>query len=95
MAGGRQFRQKLCLAVFLLFATVYAQSFALEIEHQQHESSQHCCLLCHAGPLALVQPDFQWMSAPVLWVGWLAYAPEFAPDHQLLLPRAASRAPPV
>ena len=78
----------LCLAV-------WAQSSALALEHQAHHASQHCCLLCHAGPLPFLKTTVGLAAAPALRMAWFALTVEFDGDHDVLIFTRLSRAPPA
>ena len=83
------------LVLFLLAATVCAQTHAFAFEHQHH-SSEHCCLLCHVGPLPLLPSSVSVAAvAPVLSTVWLAWSDGVEAPRETLLSAASSRAPPA
>ena len=43
------------LFVLLLCAVVWAQVISFASEHSHQHSTQHCCGLCHTGPLPWIQ----------------------------------------
>jgi len=88
-----QFSTRLVLVVLVLAAVVFAQAAAV-VEHQQQETSGHYCLLCHAGPLPLIQASIPLAGAPAVLVGWLPFSRDCAAPCDALLPTASSRAPP-
>jgi hypothetical protein len=90
MRGG-----SLALLVWLLSLVVWAQSLALAIEHQEHHSPDHCCVICHSGPLPFVQISVAAGPTPVLPVAWFASPAEFHDTHDVLTPASSSRAPPA
>jgi len=47
--------RRLVVVLLLLCATVLAQSSALAAQSESHHSPDHCCLLCHTGPLPFLQ----------------------------------------
>jgi hypothetical protein len=47
--------RKALLIVLLLCVTGVAQFAALVSERETHHASDHCCLLCHAGPLQFLE----------------------------------------
>jgi hypothetical protein len=89
MAAGKVF-----LAFLLICAVLSAQTASFAIDHHSH-SSQHCCRLCHAGPLSLVQPAASSAVAPSLSVVWLESASGLDSLHTVSLAAGGSRAPPV
>jgi hypothetical protein len=83
------------MVLLLLCGTVAAQSHALDAAHETHQANQHCCLLCHFGPLPLVQAASLAAPAPLLSVAWLEPNPGFEPTRDVLLATSSSRAPPA
>ena len=86
--------RRLWIILLLLCVTVLAQSSALSAQSESHHAADHCCLLCHVGPLPFLQTSVSATLAPVFQVVWLAppASVEITPDV-LILP-SASRAPP-
>jgi hypothetical protein len=87
--------RKALLIVLLLCVTGAAQITALVSEREAHHASDHCCLLCHVGPLQFLQASDSPTIAPVFDVVWLAPALEVATAHDVLLPASPARAPPA
>lgn len=84
------------LLVFLLVClTLLGQSLALASEEESHHAPDHCCLLCHVGPLPFLQTTPTATVTPVFLVVWLAPAVDFKPAHQVLLSASSSRGPPA
>ncbi len=81
--------------VFLLCATAYAQGAAFESASEHHNAQQHCCLLCHIGPLPFLQANVSVTVAPAEPVGWLVWSPQTESVHDVLLIATSSRAPPA
>jgi hypothetical protein len=83
------------LVLLLLCVIVFAQVAALASQFEQHGACDHCCLLCHVGPLALLPPSAPVVLAPAAPAGWRAAS--FVSDIARELPLAASssRAPPA
>jgi hypothetical protein len=80
------------LVLLLLCGTVAAQCHGLGDAHQ---ANQHCCLLCHFGPLPLMQAAAPAAPAPLISVAWLEPIPAFEPAGDVLLATGSSRAPPA
>ncbi|MGA2329500.1 MAG: hypothetical protein ABSH05_24850 [Bryobacteraceae bacterium] len=79
----------------LLCAVMCAQAASLASEHAHGSFSQHCCPLCHVGPLPFVQPVIAAALLPVLRVAWLECSFEPGSAHEVLLAAGSSRAPPA
>jgi hypothetical protein len=78
-----------------LFLVLVAQSAAFESANQQHHSEDHCCLLCHVGPLPFLNTSVSALAMPVFCMVWLESAPDFIPTHEVLLAASSSRGPPA
>ncbi|HUK17863.1 MAG TPA: hypothetical protein VLW65_15675 [Bryobacteraceae bacterium] len=83
------------LVLSILCLMVWAQSAALSLEHSEHHSSEHCCLLCHAGPLPFLQTTPSGSVAPVVPLAWFAPPAEIQDTHDVLMATSSSRAPPA
>ena len=83
------------LIVLLLCVTGAAQFAALVSEPETHHASDHCCLLCHAGPLQFLQVSASTGLAPVFKVVWLTPTVEAAVARDVQLPASPARAPPA
>jgi hypothetical protein len=79
----------------LLCAVICAQATSLASERAHGSFSQHCCGLCHAGPLPFAQPVIAAGVLPVLRVVWLERSFEPSSTHEVLLVAGSSRAPPA
>src|ERR1019366_3649902 len=82
------------LVWLFLCALICAQSASFASEHSHRHASQHCCRLCHVGPLPLLQPVTSAGLAPVVAVAWLSLSCDFDTPHEALLTAGSSRAPP-
>ena len=87
-------QRTLCVLV-LLCLTVLGQWCALDAQHQQHRSDEHCCLLCHIGPQATLDDVAPLFQAPVLSAAWIAPAPEATAPREASVLQSSSRAPPA
>ena len=94
-AGHGPLRVRILLVLLLVFLTLCGQSFALACQEESHHASDHCCLLCHVGPLPFLQTTVAAKVAPIILVAWLAPAADFEPVHQSPLFACASRGPPA
>jgi len=87
--------RRISLILFLMCAVVCVQAASIASEHFHQHSSQHCCGLCHAGPLPFIQTAITAALAPMLSQTWLEQTPGSAPAHEVLLAAGSSRAPPA
>ena len=84
------------LVVLFLCALVFAQAASLASEHWHHHSSHHCCLLCHSGPMPLLQSTVSAAAfAPLLPLAWLERFSGSDAPREVLLTAGDSRAPPA
>ena len=81
--------------LLLLCMLVCAQTVSLASEHLHQHSSQHCCGLCHTGPLPFVQPSLAAAMAPSFRVAWLEGSSNSDAPHEVILTTGSSRAPPT
>jgi hypothetical protein len=81
--------------LLLVCLTLLGQSLALASQEESHHAPDHCCLLCHVGPLPFVQTIVTATVTPVFLVAWLASAPDFELAHFAPLFATSSRGPPV
>ena len=89
------FDRSLPIVLLLLCVTVLAQSSSLSAQSESHHSPDHCCLLCHVGPLPFVQTSISAALAPVFQTVWLAPAAQFETTSDVLVIPSPSRAPPA
>src|SRR5450631_2004884 len=83
------------LVLLFLCALMCAQSASFVSEHSHRHASQHCCLLCHSGPLPLLQPVTSTGISPMLAVAWLSLSGDFDTPHEGPHTPGSSRAPPL
>jgi hypothetical protein len=81
--------------LLLVCLTLLGQSMALAFQEESHHGSDHCCLLCHVGPLPFLQTTVAAKVMPVFVVAWLAPPHDFQPAHSAPLLAKSSRGPPV
>jgi hypothetical protein len=81
--------------LLFLCAVVLAQTESLANQHSHdHSGTQHCCGLCHSGPLPLLQSTTSASVSPQLTVVWIAGIFETDAPHDILFSDGSSRAPP-
>src|SRR2546426_520395 len=90
-----RFRGKVLLIVLLLCATLGAQANSLTSEQEFHHGSQHCCRLCHIGPIPIVPTAAVVVVAPVFSAVWVPTLGAPGAPREILLAAAPSRAPPA
>lgn len=95
MARKVGFGRRGTLVLLLLCVIVFAQVAALASEFEQHGPDDHCCLLCHVGPLALLPPSVPVVLAPAAPAGWRAASPAAELGREMPLAASSSRAPPA
>jgi len=86
-------RTRALFSLLFLCALICAQSASFASEHS-HNGSEHCCGLCHVGPLPLLQPAASAGFTPIVTVAWLSPSRDFGTPHEALLAAGSSRAPP-
>lgn len=80
--------------LLFLCALIGAQAGSLATEHLHLFCDQHCCVLCHAGPLPFLKTEAAASLSPNLAVTWIAHAVESEDPADILLAAGSSRAPP-
>jgi hypothetical protein len=88
-------KDRYALVLLLLCLVVVAQSAALISANEQHHSQDHCCTLCHLGPMPFLHTHVAAVALPALFVVWLEPASAFIATHDVFLPIGSSRAPPA
>ena len=81
--------------LLMLCLVLAAQSAALLSANEQHHSPDHCCTLCHVGPLPFLHTSVSVVVMPVLSVVWLESPSDSVSTHDVLLSTSSSRAPPA
>jgi len=81
--------------LLLLCLLMVAQSAAFASANEQHHSQDHCCLLCHVGPLPFLHTNVSAVVMPALSMVWLESPLEFIATHDVQLSTKSSRAPPA
>lgn len=86
---------KLVIPLLLLCVMALTQVSALSAQNESHRPGEHCCLLCHAGPMQLLEARVLMPRAPVFQVEWLPSHVSFESCSDFRLVRRPSRAPPI
>lgn len=87
--------RRIVAILLLMCALLCAQTASLTSENLHQHSSQHCCGLCHIGPLPFVQPEIASGIAPEQRVAWLEDTSGLDEPHDIVLTAGSSRAPPA
>jgi hypothetical protein len=95
MTRGLHCDTRLLVILVVLCVTVLSQSSALSAPRESHQAPDHCCLLCHVGPLPFLQTSVSTAWAPVFQVVWRASPATFETLADFRLVPCPSRAPPV
>lgn len=95
MTHERQRHRRLVTALLVICLAVFAQSVALSGQRGPHHSPDHCCLLCHVGPLPFLQAGDSAVLPSALKVVWLALTPPFETSSDVRRIPRPSRAPPA
>jgi len=83
------------LVLLVLSAMVGAQGVSLAAGQSHQHASQHCCTLCHIGPLPFLQPAVSTALAPALSMAWLESPSGLDAPREVRLVTGFSRAPPA
>ena len=90
-----RFRGKLLLIVLLLCATLGAQTSSLASERETHHGNDHCCRLCHLGPIPILPSAAVAVVVPIFSAVWQTPSTGTDTPREVLLASAPSRAPPA
>ena len=86
---------RILLVVLLIFGVLQAQTSSFSADNLHHHPSEHCCALCHAGPMPLVRPAPAVATAPMLPLARVEPAPESDAPRDEPVRATHSRAPPA
>jgi len=94
MAGARTYAAKLVLVLLIAYGTIASQAAWLTPEHSHSGEPEHCCGICHAGHLQLVEPAAVIHVLAPARVDWLHSFEESQHQPDALVVPSQSRAPP-
>ena len=94
MAGVRTYAAKLVLVLLIAYGTIASQAAWLTPEHSHPGEPEHCCGICHAGHLQLVEPAAVIHVLAPARVDWLQSFEESQHQPDTLVVPSQSRAPP-
>jgi hypothetical protein len=95
LGRNRRLSGRALLVLLLVCLTLLGQSLALASQEESHHAPDHCCLLCHVGPLPFLQTTVTAAMAAVFLAIWLAPTLDCERAHQVLLSAISSRGPPT
>src|SRR5262252_2285854 len=87
-------RRVLCVAL-VLCAVICAQTVSLAQEHSHQHSAQHCCGLCHTGPLPFMPTSVGMAALEPSSVCWFTAAEDGGGALDNIHSIESSRAPPA
>jgi hypothetical protein len=94
MPRGEHFLSRRTALLVVLCFTLLGQWCAYHAEHEQHSSTEHCCLLCHIGPHATLDAVAPVTVAPSDAAVWFAPPAEAATPREAPAASRTSRGPP-
>lgn len=83
------------LLMVLLCLVVLTQSAEFTSANEIHGSQDHCCLLCHVGPLPFLNTTLLPSMTPVLAIVRLEFRQELTAVPERALTAHSSRGPPA
>ena len=94
MAAARTYAAKLVLVLLIAYGTISSQAAWLTPEHSHRGEPEHCCGICHAGHLQLVEPAAVIQVLAPARIDWLQSFEESQHQPDALVVLSQSRAPP-
>ena len=94
MAGAHNYAAKFVLVLLIAYGTVSSQAAWLTPEHSHPGEPEHCCGICHAGHLQLVEAAAVIQVLEPARVEWLQSFEESQHEPDALVVSGQSRAPP-
>jgi len=92
--GARSYAAKLVLVLLIAYGVVSSQAAWLTPEHSHRGEPEHCCGICHAGHLQLVEPAAVIQVLAPARIEWLQSFEESLHQPGALVIASRSRAPP-
>src|SRR5579864_1245674 len=94
MAPGRIQLGKMALVLLLAAGTLSSQAASLEVAHSHRGVPSHCCSVCHAGHLPLVETVRACGVLPPARLDWFVSPNKSGSERDPLVVLGYSRAPP-
>lgn len=94
MPEARKYAAKLVLVLLIACGTVSSQAAWLTPEHAHRGEPEHCCGICHAGHLQLVEPAAVLQVLVPARIEWLQSFEQSQHQPDALVVPSRSRAPP-
>jgi len=95
MASVRTYVGKLVLVLLIAYGTLASQGAWVTPGHTHPSGPEHCCGVCHAGHLPLVQPVNSLSIIPSVRRDWFRSIEEHHRQQDALIVLRQSRAPPL
>jgi hypothetical protein len=87
--------RRVVLVLSLVCFLFSAEAAVLASLHPHQHSSEHCCGLCHVGPLPFLQPAVWRAFDPGILAAWLERFRDLDAPREVAHASAHSRAPPA
>ena len=94
MAGARNYAAKTVLVLLIAYGMVASQAAWLTPAHSHRGEAEHCCGICHAGHIQLVEPAAVVQVLAPARIDWLQSPEESQQQPDALVVLRQSRAPP-
>jgi hypothetical protein len=94
MAPVRGYVGKLVLVLLIAYGTLSSQGAWVTHSHTHRGGPEHCCGVCHAGHLPLVEPAGSFSVLPPARTDWFQFPEERRRQQDALVVLRQSRAPP-
>jgi hypothetical protein len=94
MASGRTYIGKLVLVLLIACGTLCSQEASVTPGHTHRSGPEHCCGVCHAGHLPLIEPASSFSVLPPARGDWFQSSEKRHRQQDALIVFGQSRAPP-
>jgi hypothetical protein len=94
MAPGRAYVGKLVLVLLIAYGTLSSQGASVSPGHTHSSRPAHCCGVCHAGHLPLIEPANSFRVLPPARGDWFQSSEKRNRQQDALIVLGQSRAPP-
>ena len=94
MASGRTYIGKLVLVLLIAYGTLCSQETSVTPGHTHRSGPEHCCGVCHAGHLPLIEPARSFSVLPPVHGDWFQSSEKRHRQQDALIVLGQSRAPP-
>ena len=95
MAPLRSYLGKLALVFLIGYGLLASQGAWVSAGHGHHRGAEHCCAVCHAGHLPLVEAVSTFNFQKPYHAGWFHFIEERQQQQDAWIVLGQSRAPPA